>query len=95
MESTDIKVGWIGTGIMGSPMCGHLMEKLGYKTFVYNRTKSKTDTLVRKILTSLYLSYLILIRSMIKELSMQSQLKLLNSVTSSLSCSDTQLMLKR
>ena len=54
MESTDIKVGWIGTGVMGGPMCGHLMDKLGYKTLVYNRTKSKADTLVNSFKLSLY-----------------------------------------
>lgn len=44
-EST--RIGWIGTGIMGSAMCRHLVDK-GYKTFVYNRTKSKADDLLAK-----------------------------------------------
>ncbi|NQU64216.1 MAG: NAD(P)-binding domain-containing protein, partial [SAR324 cluster bacterium] len=38
-------VGWIGTGVMGKSMCANLM-KAGYQTFVYNRTRSKTDELV-------------------------------------------------
>ncbi|MGH7885558.1 MAG: NAD(P)-dependent oxidoreductase [Thermodesulfobacteriota bacterium] len=38
-------IGWIGTGIMGRAMCRHLVAK-GYKTFVYNRTKSKADDLL-------------------------------------------------
>ena len=38
-------VGWIGTGVMGKNMCSHLMSA-GYKTFVFNRTKSKTESLV-------------------------------------------------
>ncbi|MQY81103.1 MAG: NAD(P)-dependent oxidoreductase, partial [Dehalococcoidia bacterium] len=40
------KIGWIGTGVMGKSMCGHI-QKQGYPTFVYNRTKSKTDELVK------------------------------------------------
>ncbi len=42
MEKT---IGWIGTGLMGNPMAGHLL-KAGYPVNVYNRTKSKTDNLV-------------------------------------------------
>ncbi|MEM7009567.1 MAG: NAD(P)-dependent oxidoreductase [Thermodesulfobacteriota bacterium] len=40
-------VGWIGTGVMGGPMCLHLMEK-GYKAIVYNRTKRKAKNLLDK-----------------------------------------------
>lgn len=40
-----LKVGWIGTGVMGSSMAGHLIKN-GYSLSVYNRTKSKTDALV-------------------------------------------------
>jgi 3-hydroxyisobutyrate dehydrogenase len=39
------KVGWIGTGVMGNSMAGHL-QKAGYQLFVYNRTKEKTQSLV-------------------------------------------------
>jgi len=39
------KIGWIGTGVMGSPMCQHIIDK-GYKTFVYNRTKRKARKLI-------------------------------------------------
>lgn len=39
------KIGWIGTGVMGSSMCMHLL-KAGNEAFVYNRTKSKADLLV-------------------------------------------------
>ena len=48
MESfprSGLKVGWIGTGIMGKSMCRHLLAK-GYDLSVFNRTKSKTDELV-------------------------------------------------
>jgi 3-hydroxyisobutyrate dehydrogenase len=36
-------VGWIGTGVMGSPMAGHLLAA-GYELTVFNRTREKTDT---------------------------------------------------
>ena len=39
------KIGFIGTGIMGSAMAGHLMDA-GFKVSVYNRTKSKAQPLV-------------------------------------------------
>lgn len=39
------RIGWIGTGVMGSSMCGHLMTA-GYQATVYNRTRSKTKPLV-------------------------------------------------
>ena len=43
----SIKVGWIGTGVMGKSMAGHLM-KHGYKDmYVYNRTAAKADELVK------------------------------------------------
>lgn len=43
----NTKIGWIGTGVMGSSMCGHLIEK-GFSATVYNRTKSKADDLIGK-----------------------------------------------
>ena len=42
-----MKIAWIGTGVMGESMAGHLMDA-GHKLFVYNRTKSKTDNLVSR-----------------------------------------------
>ena len=41
------KIGWIGTGVMGSSMCGHLIDA-GFSATVYSRTKSKADDLVAK-----------------------------------------------
>jgi 3-hydroxyisobutyrate dehydrogenase len=38
------RIGWIGTGVMGRSMCGHLL-RAGYQATVYNRTKSKADSL--------------------------------------------------
>jgi 3-hydroxyisobutyrate dehydrogenase len=40
-------LGWIGTGVMGLSMCGHLLGK-GYGVTVYNRTKSKAQPLLDK-----------------------------------------------
>lgn len=42
-----MKIAWIGTGIMGAPMCGHLMDA-GHEAVVYNRTASKTDGLASR-----------------------------------------------
>ncbi|WP_034602980.1 NAD(P)-dependent oxidoreductase [Maridesulfovibrio frigidus] len=39
------KIGWIGTGVMGSSMCMHLI-KAGHEAFVYNRTKAKAKDLI-------------------------------------------------
>jgi 3-hydroxyisobutyrate dehydrogenase len=41
------KVGWIGTGVMGTSMCGHLLAA-GYEATVYNRTASKLTALVER-----------------------------------------------
>lgn len=41
------KIGWIGTGVMGSSMCSHLIDK-GYATTVYSRTQAKAAKLVEK-----------------------------------------------
>ena len=38
-------IGWIGTGVMGKSMCGHLMAA-GYSANVYTRTAAKTESLV-------------------------------------------------
>jgi 3-hydroxyisobutyrate dehydrogenase len=43
--SAALKIGWIGTGVMGSPMAGHLLDR-GHDVSVYNRTRSRTDALV-------------------------------------------------
>ncbi len=41
-----MKIGWIGTGIMGFSMCKHLIEG-GNEAVVYNRTPSKANGLVQ------------------------------------------------
>ncbi|MCX7016841.1 MAG: NAD(P)-dependent oxidoreductase [Candidatus Sumerlaeota bacterium] len=39
-------VAWIGTGVMGRSMAGHL-QKAGWRLIVHNRTKDKADDLLR------------------------------------------------
>ncbi len=41
------RIGWIGTGVMGSSMCGHLIAA-GYSATVFNRTPEKARALVEK-----------------------------------------------
>lgn len=40
-----MNIGFIGTGVMGSSMAGHIK---GHSLFVYNRTKDKADALVNQ-----------------------------------------------
>lgn len=40
-------IGWIGTGVMGASMVGHLM-KAGFKATVYNRSKDKAADLLKQ-----------------------------------------------
>ena len=49
LEFTPAKtrIGWIGTGVMGRSMCGHLIAA-GYKATVFNRTAEKARPLVEK-----------------------------------------------
>jgi 3-hydroxyisobutyrate dehydrogenase len=42
-----LTLGWIGTGIMGRSMCGHLLDK-GYPVTVHSRTRAKADDLVAR-----------------------------------------------
>jgi 3-hydroxyisobutyrate dehydrogenase len=42
-----MNLGWIGTGVMGNAMCGHLIDA-GHTLFVHNRTKSRSDNLISK-----------------------------------------------
>jgi 3-hydroxyisobutyrate dehydrogenase len=47
LSPAKTRVGWIGTGVMGSSMCGHLLSA-GYAVSVYNRTPAKTRPLVER-----------------------------------------------
>lgn len=39
------RIGWIGTGVMGSSMCGHLIKQ-GFQATVYNRSRDKAQALL-------------------------------------------------
>jgi len=39
------RIGWIGTGVMGSSICGHLLTA-GYRVTVHSRTRSKAQPLL-------------------------------------------------
>src|SRR4029079_13537878 len=43
--STTTRIGWIGTGVMGSSMCGHILTA-GYRVTLHSRTKTKAQPLV-------------------------------------------------
>jgi len=43
--STATRIGWIGTGVMGSSMCGHILTA-GYRVTLHSRTKTKAQPLV-------------------------------------------------
>ena len=42
------KVAWIGLGVMGYPMAGHILKKGGHDLAVYNRTEAKAKDWVAK-----------------------------------------------
>ena len=41
------RIGWIGLGVMGSSMCGHLLDA-GFATTVFTRTQSKAEDLLAR-----------------------------------------------
>ena len=41
------RLGWIGTGVMGASMCGHLMAR-GFAVTVHSRTRAKADALIER-----------------------------------------------
>src|ERR1700738_3329208 len=47
IEAGKTRIGWIGTGVMGASMCGHLIAK-GFATTVYNRSREKAEPLVKQ-----------------------------------------------
>src|SRR5262249_29690467 len=42
-----MRIGWIGTGVMGASMCGHLLAK-GNAVTLYTRTRAKAEPLVAR-----------------------------------------------
>jgi 3-hydroxyisobutyrate dehydrogenase len=47
MIKKGVRIGWIGTGVMGKSMAGHIMQKGGYEVSVYTRTASKAADLIK------------------------------------------------
>jgi 3-hydroxyisobutyrate dehydrogenase len=41
------RIGWIGTGVMGSSMCGHLLTA-GFSATVFNRSRAKAEPLLAR-----------------------------------------------
>jgi len=41
------RVGWIGTGLMGTSLCGHLLAG-GYRLTVFTRTRARAETLLTR-----------------------------------------------
>jgi 3-hydroxyisobutyrate dehydrogenase len=48
MEFQMAKIAWIGLGVMGFPMAGHIAKKTGSSLTVYNRTASKSKEWVQR-----------------------------------------------
>ncbi len=44
---TPVRLGWMGTGVMGRPMCEHLL-RAGFFLTVFTRTPSKAQTLLEQ-----------------------------------------------
>ncbi len=47
VSPSNTRIGWIGTGVMGHSMCGHLIDA-GYKATVFTRTQSKAKDLLNR-----------------------------------------------
>ena len=43
----ETRIGWVGTGVMGSSMCGHLLDR-GYQATLFSRTRAKAEPLLSK-----------------------------------------------
>jgi len=43
----ETRIGWVGTGVMGTSMCGHLMAQ-GFSATIYNRSRAKAEPLLAK-----------------------------------------------
>jgi 3-hydroxyisobutyrate dehydrogenase len=47
VDPQTTRVGWIGTGVMGLSMCGHVLDA-GYAVTVHNRTRRRAEPLLEK-----------------------------------------------
>jgi 3-hydroxyisobutyrate dehydrogenase len=46
-DPDSTRIGWVGTGVMGSSMCGHLLAG-GYPVAVYSRTRGRAEPLLER-----------------------------------------------
>ncbi len=44
-EPAEVRIGWIGTGVMGASMCGHLLDA-GHPVTVSTRSPEKATNLL-------------------------------------------------
>ncbi len=44
---SPLRIGWIGTGVMGAPMCGHLLRH-GHAVTVFTRSREKAKSLLEQ-----------------------------------------------
>jgi len=47
VDPTQTRLGWIGTGVMGAAMCGHLLHA-GYAVTVYSRSRAKAEPILAR-----------------------------------------------
>lgn len=47
VDPSQTRVGWIGTGVMGRSMCGHLLSA-GFAVTVFNRTRASAAELIER-----------------------------------------------
>jgi 3-hydroxyisobutyrate dehydrogenase len=47
LSPEQTSLGWIGTGVMGASMCGHLLDA-GYRVTVHTRTREKAEPLLER-----------------------------------------------
>ena len=47
VEPGETRIGWIGLGVMGRSMCGHLIDR-GFSATVYTRTRGTADSVLAK-----------------------------------------------
>ena len=45
--ASPIRIGWVGVGVMGAPLCEHLLHG-GYSLMVHSRTKTKAEGLLQQ-----------------------------------------------
>ena len=45
--ASPVRIGWVGVGVMGAPLCEHLLHA-GYALKIHSRTKAKADGLLQQ-----------------------------------------------